>query len=136
MDFSDLEWVRKESVIDGHDRLIADYGGAEGVRDMGALESALERPLQRQHYDPEADLFDLAAEYAFGIARNHPFVDGNKRTAFFAMKGFIEGNGSRIAASEDDQLAMILDVASGVVDNDGLAAWLRQNAGGRKRIFQ
>ena len=135
MDFSNLQWIKKEEAINAHDRMLDDHGGAEGIRDGGALESALERPLHRHQHDPEADLFDLAAEYGFGIACNHSFVDGNKRTALLVMKWFIEENGSKIAASDDDQLTMVANVANGRAGKDELAAWLRRNAGGRKRIF-
>lgn len=121
-------WLSKKGIIAGHDRLIADHGGLQGIRDENALESALERPRNRHAYEEDTDTFDLAAEYGFGIACNHPFSDGNKRTALLAMKWFIEDSGFRIYASDNNQLAMILDVAGGRMDKDKLAAWLRLNS--------
>ena len=121
-------WIRKEDVIARHDVLVEDYGGLKGVRDGSALESALERPRNRHFYDAEADIFDLAAEYGFGIVRNHPFADGNKRTALLLMKWFIEGNGYVITASDDSQIEMVLDVAPGRMNKDELASWLRRNS--------
>ena len=91
------------------------------------MESALERPRNRFHYEPTSDLPSLAASYGFGIAKNHPFVDGNKRVAFQAMYLFLGLNGLRIDASEEEVVATILALASGDLDEPSLAAWLRDH---------
>ena len=101
------------------------HGGLHGTRDSGALDGALARPEQRYAYDETADLGRLAAAYAFGIARNHPFVDGNKRTAFIAMAVFLALNGQRLTATQPDVVITMLAVASGETNEDALAAWIR-----------
>ena len=98
-----------------------------GCETAGFLESALERPKNRFQYDPEADLSALAAAYGFGLAQNHPFVDGNKRVAFQAMYLFLGLNGFRIEAAEEEVVLLILSLASGQLDEDSLAAWLRNH---------
>lgn len=107
--------------------LISQHGGSPGLRDRGLLESALERPRNRYHYDLESDLVVLAASYGFGIARNHPFVDGNKRIAFQAMYVFLGLNGLRIECSEQGVVTLVLALAAGEVDEPQLAAWLREH---------
>jgi death-on-curing protein len=97
------------------------------VRDRGLLESALERPRNRFQYDRESDLAVLAASYGFGIARNHPFVDGTKRIAFQAMYVFVGLNRLRIECSEQGVVALVLSLARGEVDEPQLAAWLREH---------
>ena len=110
-----------------HDRQLAEHGGGEGIRDAGLLGSALQRPLNKFAYgDP--DLSDLAAAYAYGIARNHPFVDGNKRTALVACRTFLLINGYDIAASGEEKYKTFLTLASGDLDEDALATWLRDHA--------
>ena len=117
----------KEAVLAMHARQLAEHGGGEGLRDDGLLESALQRPVDKFAYgDP--DLFDLAAAYAYGIARNHPFVDGNKRTAFVAARTFLLINGYQIAASKEDRLSTFLGLAAGIVTEEQLASWFRENA--------
>jgi death on curing protein len=106
---------------------ISKHGGATGLRDRGLLESALERPRNRFYYDLEGDLADLAASYGFGIARNHPFVDGNKRIAFQAMYVFLGLNGLKIESSEEEVVALVLSLARGEVDEPQLASWLREH---------
>lgn len=101
------------------------HGGSLGVRDEGLLESALERPRHRWQYAPESDLAALAASYGFGIARNHPFVDGNERTAFQTMYVFLGLNGFRVRADEAEVVRLMLDLASGGIGEPELAAWLR-----------
>ncbi len=107
-----------------HDQLRS-YGGRWGIRDENMLESALARPQQRFAYDAGADLFDVAAAYAFGIAKNHPFVDGNKRTAFAVMTLFLVLNGRPLRAEEPDAILTMLGVASGELGEPELAAWCR-----------
>jgi death-on-curing protein len=104
---------------------IEEHGGSYGIRDRNMLESALARPQNKYAY-AECDLFDLAAAYGFGLAKNHPFVDGNKRTAAITCFVFLELNGFSRAIPEAEVAAMFEDLAAGEVDEDGLAAWLRE----------
>jgi death-on-curing protein len=120
------EWLDTNIVLDIHAEQLAIFGGGDGIRDLGLLESALARPLNKFAYG-ETDLAALAAAYAFGIARNHPFVDGNKRAAFGAMIVFLGLNGVDLDVPPEDATAIILEVAAGEIDEDGLARWLRDN---------
>jgi death-on-curing protein len=119
-------WLDTDIVLDIHAEQLAIFGGGDGVRDLGLLESALARPLNKFAYG-ETDLAALAAAYAFGIARNHPFVDGNKRAAFGAMIVFLGLNEIDLDVPPEDATAIVLDVAAGEVDEDGLTRWLRDN---------
>ena len=110
-----------------HSDQIQAHGGSLGLRDRGLLESALERPRNRLHYDPDADLPALAAAYGFGLANNHPFVDGNKRVAFQSMYLFLGLNGFRIEALEEEVVTTVLSLASGDLDEPALADWLRHH---------
>ena len=121
---SDPRWLRLEVVLAVHEQQIAEHGGAPGLRDRGMLESALARPQQKAAYG-EPDLADLAAAYAFGIARNHPFVDGNKRVAFVALELFLRINGFELVADDRACLAVMLDLAAGELEEEALAAWVR-----------
>jgi len=120
-----MRWVRLDTVLALHKRQIAEHGGGEGVRDLGLLESALARPQNLHAYEPETDLASLAAAYAFGIAKNHAFVDGNKRTALVEMRTFLILNGSDINASQEDKYLTILALAEGSLAEDTLAQWIR-----------
>lgn len=120
-------WVQKETVADLHPRLIRRYGGVDGVRSADLLESALSRPLNLQHYNPSASLFDLAAAYSFGIARNHPFADGNKRTAFVVSALFLELNGYRLQADDSEATRMFQALAAGEVEEHALSVWFQQH---------
>jgi death on curing protein len=111
-----------------HANQIREHGGALGLRDEGMLSSALERPRHRLHYEADTDLPALAAAYGFGIARNHPFIDGNKRVAFQAMYVFLGLNGMRIDAEEPEVVRVILALAAGDLTELALAEWLRLNA--------
>jgi len=109
-----------------HRRQLEEHGGAEGVRDEGLLSSALHRPQQLWHYsDPRPDLASLAATYAHGLARNHPFLDGNKRTAFVVCRLFLRLNEADIDASREEKTRLFLDLAAGTVSQDELATWIR-----------
>ncbi|MCZ8043242.1 MAG: type II toxin-antitoxin system death-on-curing family toxin [Beijerinckiaceae bacterium] len=119
-------WLLTEAVIDIHTEQLAMFGGPDGVRDLGLLESALARPINRFAYG-ETDLAALAASYAFGIARNHPFIDGNKRVALLAMVTFLGLNNVALDVSNAAAAAAILALAAGEVDEDGLTQWLRDN---------
>lgn len=121
-------WVAQSVVLAVHDEQIAEHGGAGGVRDLGLLESALARPQHLAIYAPEADAAALAAAYAFGIARNHPFLDGNKRTALVALELFLELNGQRLGADDADCVTTILALAAGELAEEELAGWVRRHA--------
>ena len=123
-------WIPKATVFGAHAKSIASYGGADGVRDEGLLESALARPLNLAAYG-EPDVFALAAAYAFGLVRNHPFVDGNKRTAFLVCALFLDLNGCRLAATEAEATATMLAFAAGEVSEADFAAWLEANSRAR-----
>jgi len=120
-------WLTREIVIVLHGELIAEHGGASGLRDEGALESALARPQQKHHYEP-GDIVGLAATYAFGLCSNHPFVDGNKRVALASLDVFLRINGWELAATEVDAVTAILELASGQLSEDALVEWVRKNA--------
>jgi death-on-curing protein len=119
-------WLSKAAVLVFHEMQIAEHGGGTGIRDEGLLESALSRPENLSMYGTP-DVFDLAAAYAFGIAKNHPFVDGNKRTAFVAAAVFLELNGYIFQASEVDVVLKVMALASGEMDEKSFSAWLRKN---------
>lgn len=119
-------WLTVDVVIDMHAEQLAMFGGPEGIRDRGLLESALDRPRNKFAYG-ETDLGVLAAAYAFGLARNHPFVDGNKRIAFHALMVFLRRNGVRFAPPPPEATAIILALAAGEVGEDGLTRWIGDN---------
>lgn len=117
-------WLTVAEVRALHERQLARFGGPAGIRDLGALESALGRARNKWEYEG-ADLAMLAAAHAFGIARNHPFVDGNKRAAFVAMMLFLRKNGLRFAPPQAEATRIILDLAAGLVSEESLARWIR-----------
>lgn len=119
-------WLPKDIILAVHHRQLAEHGGAAGVRDEGLLDSALARPQNLFAYG-EGDAAALAAAYAFGIARNHPFIDGNKRTAYVACELFLMANGFELASSDEESLAMMLGLAAGEIGEAEFAAWLRDN---------
>ena len=124
---SDPIWVRDDVVLAIHNRQLAEHGGSDGVRDPGLLASALARPKNLWAYsDPAPDIAALAAAYAFDIARNHPFVDGNKRTAFVVCRTFILLNGTDIVASQEEKYTAFLRLASGEINEHEVAAWIRE----------
>ena len=120
------EWLDVNIMLDVHAEQLALFGGPDGVRDLGLLESALARPINKFAYG-ETDLPSLAAAYAFGVAKNHPFVDGNKRAAFAAIMVFLGLNGIDFAPPPEEATVMILSVAAGEVDEESLARWIRDN---------
>jgi death on curing protein len=119
-------WLDTSIVLDVHAEQLALFGGADGVRDLGLLESALGRPLNKYAYG-ETSLAALAAAYAFGIARNHPFVDGNKRAAFASIIVFLGLNGVDFDVPPEAATAIILGMAAGEIDEDGLTRWIGDN---------
>lgn len=120
-------WVAREAILAVHDQLLAEFGGDSGVRDAGLLDSALARPENKAAYE-EPSLFELAAAYAFGIVKNHPFIDGNKRTGLVAAVMFLERNGCRFAAPEADAVVRTLALAAGEMTEAQYAAWLDENS--------
>lgn len=125
----DTKWVELDAVLALHDMHLATFGGATGLRDAGLLESALNRPRYLFCYaDPAPSLSQLAASYAFGLVRNHPFVDGNKRTGLIVSFAFLEINGVSMTASEEDAYHAFIELASGTLTEDALAAWIGSNS--------
>lgn len=121
-------WIDERDTLALHDRLLALDSGATGVRNIGLLQSALARPRQLYAYGDAPDTVDMAAAYTVGIVRNHPFVDGNKRTAFVVGVLFLEINGYRFTASEEDATKAVLGLAAGTLDETSFIRWLRANA--------
>lgn len=122
---SGWRWVSHRAALTAHAEQIAEHGGGAGIRDMGLFESAMARPQQLEAYG-EPDAAALAAAYAFGLARNHPFVDGNKRTANVISLLFLLKNGIRIEASDADMTVTFIALAAGELSEDELADWFRQ----------
>lgn len=123
-------WIDKRALLMLHDESLVDHGGAPGLRDEGLLDSALARPLNLLAYgDP--DFADLAATYGVGLAKNHPFVDGNKRAAFLSVGLFLMLNGYRLAAGQAEATVAMLDVAAGELDEAAFASWIRANSKAR-----
>ena len=121
-----IVWIERELVLAIHERQLAEHGGASGVRDEGLLESALARPLQMLAYgEPRPDLSDLATALAHGLARNHPFVDGNKRTAYVAMRTFLVLNGTELVALPEERYQAFLALADGRLSAPQFSMWLR-----------
>ncbi len=124
-------WISKQALLLLHDESLSEHGGGAGIRDEGLLDSALARPLNVVGYaDPgePPDIATLAASYGVGLAKNHPFVDGNKRAAFLAVGLFLYLNGYRLQAAQADATLTMLAVAAGDLSEDDFAAWLRQHA--------
>jgi len=122
-------WIDPRLLVLLHDESLAEHGGASGIRDAGLLDSALARPVNRAFYggDPAPDLAELAAAYAHGLAKNHPFVDGNKRAAFLSVGLFLGLNGWRLTASQAEATVAMFELAAGQWDEATFAAWLRQH---------
>jgi death on curing protein len=117
-------WLGRLALDEAHFRQIREHGGAHGLRDENALESALARPRQRWQYESDARLADLAAAYAFGLIRNHPYVDGNKRLGLVAMVAFLDRNRIELTATNNEALSAILAVAAGAMTEGELASWI------------
>jgi len=121
------EWILPEVAIAVHQMVLAEHGGLSGLRDDGLLESTLIRPRQRFAYEADVSIFELAASYAYGIARNHPFVDGNKRMALSLAAVFLEINRYSLRAPEPEAAMIFTRLASGEVTEDQLTAWIRNS---------
>ncbi len=122
------KWISSAIATAVHDEAIYEFGGLAGIRDAGLLESALDRPRNLLAYEPQASIYRLAAALCFGIAKNHPFNDGNKRTALLATRAFLYLNGWELEPSQTDEVATIVAVADGLLNEENLAIWLERNA--------
>lgn len=120
-------WIEPHVILAVHEEQLAEHGGAGGLRDAGLLESALAKPRNLVSYG-QPDAADLAASYGFGLARNHPFIDGNKRTAFVAVELFMALNGWVLGADDANCVLTMLSVAAGELSEAGLATWIRQHS--------
>ena len=121
------KWVDRRALVLLQGETLAEHGGLPGLRDDGALEASLARPRHLQAYEPESDLARLAAAYGFGIVRNHPFNDGNKRAGFLAVGLFLALNGRQLTAEPVEAIAIVLRLAEGKMTELELASWIRQN---------
>jgi death-on-curing protein len=119
-------WVTYDQAIAIHSRQLRRFGGAPGLRDEGMLRSALQRPVNKWQYE-QAELPELAAAYAFGLAQNHAFVDGNKRIAFMTMVAFLRKNGVRFSPDQAQATAIIMSLAAGEISEESLTRWIRDN---------
>ena len=124
---SEPVWVRRDVLELLHSQTIAEHGGADGLRDEGLLESALARPQNLFHYENVEDVARLAANYTFGLAKNHAFIDGNKRIAFIAAGVFLRLNGYRLTSDQAQATLVMLSVAAGSFGEDELSGWIRKN---------
>ena len=122
------KWLPPTLVTAIHDEAIYEFGGLGGVRDQGLLESALDRPKNRLARAPRSSLFELAATLCVGLAKNHPFLDGNKRTALLATRAFLFLNGYALEPAEQDEVATMVASGDGSLDESGVAAWLKRNS--------
>lgn len=118
------EWMAEETVLTLHREQLDEHGGGDGVRDMGLLQSALARPQNAFHYNQVNSLAKLAACYGFGIAKNHAFIDGNKRTAYVVMRAFLVLNGFDINATKEEKYLTVYDLAQGELTEEQLSNWL------------
>jgi death on curing protein len=121
-------WLGRLAVDEAHFRQVREHGGAHGIRDEGALESALARPRQRWQYEPESRLADLAAAYGFGLVQNHPYIDGNKRVGLVAMAAFLDLNRVEITASNAEAVTTIMALARGDLSETALADWIEDRS--------
>ena len=119
-------WLQEQVILAVQEEQLAEHGGAQGIRDEGLLHSTLARP-RHLATNGEPDVVDLAAAYGYGIARNHPFIDGNKRTAFVAVELFLALNNADLQADDADCLLTMLSLAAGELDETAFAGWLRRN---------
>lgn len=122
------KWISARIATAIHDEAIYEFGGLAGVRDHGLLESALDRPRNLLAYKPNSSIFELAAALCFGVAKNHPFNDGNKRTALLSTRAFLYLNGKVLEPAQQDEVSTMLAVADGSLNEEQLAAWLRLNS--------
>ena len=125
-------WISRRALLYLHSASLTTFGGSTGIRDEGLLDSALARPQNRFLYSRESDLSELAASYGFGIAKNHPFIDGNKRAAFHSVGLFLSINGHQLIADQLDAIQTMLNLAAGNLNEEQFAAWIRANTKSQK----
>lgn len=125
---TEYKWITARIATAIHDEAIYEFGGLAGIRDLGLLESALDRPRNLVAYAPGSSIFELATSLCFGIAKNHPFNDGNKRTALLSTRAFLYLNGQMLEPVQQDEVATLLAVADGSLNEQQLAVWLRLNS--------
>ena len=123
-------WIDPKALRLLHEESLSLHGGSSGVRDEGLFESAMARPENLAHYNSDADFSDLAASYAYGLAKNHPFVDGNKRVAFLSVGLFLGINGYKLTATPVDAIQAVIGMASGEITEEAFASWIRDNIKG------
>ena len=122
------KWINESAILAIHSRQLAEHGGGDGTRDAGLLESAVNRAKNLYHYgDPAPSIADMATAYAYGIAKNHPFIDGNKRTAYVSCRLFLKINGHDIHATQEEKYITTLKLAEGIIDEAELSAWIKQH---------
>jgi death on curing protein len=126
-------WISASLAIAIHDEALYEFGGLAGIRELALLESALGRPRNLLAHEPRSSIFELAAALCVGIARNHPFNDGNKRTALLTARAFIYLNGQELEPSQEDEVATLIAVADGSLGEPGLTEWLRRNSRRQRR---
>ena len=126
------KWLTLEMIVAIHDEALHYFGGLEGIRDRTLLESAIDKPRNKIAYEPQSSLYDLAATLGVGLARNHAFVDGNKRTALLATRAFLYLNDCVLEPTEEDEVIMMVGVATGAVVETDFAVWLQKNSNIRK----
>jgi death-on-curing protein len=120
-----FRWISEEAVLAMHQRQIAEHGGQDGVRGLGLLSSVLARPKNIHAYKPDTDIAELSAAYAFGITKNHPFIDGNKRTSLVVLRTLLIFNGRNIEATPGDKYLTFLKLAEGTLSEEELVDWIR-----------
>lgn len=125
-------WINRQALLLKHAESLRLFGGAEGLRDEGMLDSDLARPVNAWSYRGEARIEHLAAAYAFGLSKNHPFIDGNKRSAFIAYVGFLKLNAFNLVASQPDAYRTMIDLAAGKTSEEEFAAWIQVNISPRR----
>ena len=121
-------WIDRRAILLLHSASLAEHGGLAGIRDEALLDTALNRPRNRFAYESASDIFALAAAYGFGLAKNHPFHDGNKRAAFLAIGLFLSLNGYKLVVEQVDAIRTMLSLAAGKLQEDALAAWIREHS--------
>lgn len=125
---SEPHWIDRRALLLLHAEAVAEHGGLSGLRDLGLLESALARPRNLYGYDPSADIAQLAAAYGFGLVRNHPFIDGNKRIGFIVTDLFLRINGPHLVAEQIDQIRTMLSLAASQLSEEEFGVWVRVHA--------
>jgi len=125
---SDVTWISKEAVLEIHRLQLVEHGGLDGIRDEGMLDSALARPVNVAHYSDKPSVTQLAAAYTYGLARNHPFLDGNKRTAYVVCRTFLILNGRDLTADHDERYDTFIALADGSLSEEALANWIEANS--------